>query len=525
MDDTTPFDDHSGYAVNGIQQGTALPNSISLVAGAKFSQVFGPTSNAQFPTPIFQKGQESRSFTLELWFRLITPGAAQRVLSNNGLNDGIVITGNTIQFITKYANTDDAVISYDIQQGRTVHIVAVHSASKNSLFINGVLVGEVNLTEAQIASPAAGTPNGNLYSGGAGTQKFALNGVALYATALAQESILRHYQAGTDTLSAEQVVASFGGVKIPMSLSNSSLFLDQWWTSEEHWKAASLFNVSVIDGALRPQFDGTTSIPGQWLDSFALEAAEGTSVFGVSANWDGVGIVIEVSLDGATWETVQRGRNIAMIPPGFNPTGKELQIRVSFAGGILEDPAFLDNLNFVGINTGVTPAVDGRTVTFNNAFQEREYPPMALHDNWGAEIASGGSITISPDALEATPIRTIEVWMKPLVDTTAVTFGTAFIAGYQNGIVGTTTLRGEEWVVYHRVISDYTNPLVIAVPGQVGQVVLYPTALTAAEVAKIYGQYTNSDILLVNDSSSWPVTQTSPAARVYGFDWSIKSAG
>lgn len=526
MDDTSPFQDYSGYNQNGVQAGGTPATHASLVQGASYSQVFTSAITATLAIPVFNQGFEKYPFTLEAWVRVTGDGTAaeQQILGNSGKMDGLTINGTVVSFVTKYLTATEARASYDVQVGQTLHVVGVHTQDKNSLYVNGELVDEVTITDVQQADKFNAT-NSNLYCGAtSGTQKIAVNGLAGYGTLLNAETVKRHYQVGTAGPTGDDIPIAYGGVKIPLTLDNANIFLNQTWSTAEQWNQGMLFNTAVVDDELVPQFSGTVSVAGQWLDSFAMDTA-GAAIQAVYVDWEGTGATVEASLNGTVWTTVQRGTAIGSITPGYNPSN-ELQIRISFPGGIDGDESYVSNLNIVGTLYGATPKIHGRTVTLSSAVQDKEYPPLLWHSNWGAQVSTGGTLTISADSTsEAKPIRTIEVWARPVSDTVA-TFGTSATNTYQNGGSGTSTLVGGRWTVYHRVLSaDLTGTLTLDIVGQVGQVVLYPTALTLGQVSEIYAQYVGTQVVRVNDTSTVQVTETTPASQIYEYDWAIASAG
>lgn len=522
------FTDVSGYGQTGVAVGGTVAFACSVAKGIDKSTVFSSTINGKFSSPVFRSGRESDSFTLEANVRLISTvtNQEQQILGNLDQMDGLTINGTVVSMVTKYTGGSEARASFDIQQNRRVTVHGVHTNSKNMLFVNGVMVSEVNITEEQQALTFVSTDN-FLYSGKSAAASFiSVNGIGVYCSALSPSVINNHYLAASQLPEVESVVDSFGGGGIPVSLSNGNIFLDQYWSSELDWKSATLMNVAVSNSQLRPQFENGVSVPGLWMDSFAIDSAEGTSIFGVSANWDGKGFILEVSLDGITWETVSRGKNIALITPGFNPTDKEIQIRISFAGGVSDDDAFVDNLNFIGIKSGVAPAILGRTVTFTNAYQEREYPVIDLHDNWGVEVGPAGNIVISADSIDSVPARTVEVWLKKLTSA-AITHNLSVSQTYINGVLNPAVEpKPGEWFLLHYVLTaDNLGTISLGSDLQIGHVGIYPTALSGTDITKIYSSYIGNNILSVNDAGTWSVTQTSPASRIYGYDWSITAAG
>jgi len=523
MDDTSPLQDYSGYNRTGTLTGTLVKHT-SLVKGAIYAPVLSSTSTVEFSSNVFKQGYEHEAFTLAVWCRVVAGTGEQQVLGNSGQMDGITVNGTVVSFVTKYATAPEARCSFDTQHEQTVSVWGVHTESKNSLYVNGELVDEVDLTEAQQADTFVAT-TASLFSGAtAGTQTIAVNAVAFYPRALSGQSISRQFNAGRITSSPERIVSAFAGNVVPVSMQNVQTFLNQEWRTSEDWSMGSLSNVSVVDNELVPQFDGDTSVPGYWYDSIAIASAGTTSIYGVVLDWDGEGVVVETSFTGATWGVQTRGRKVTTIAEGYDPTDKVLLVRVSFPGGILNDPAYLSSLKATGILSATTnPSSIGRTITYATATPEDDHEPLELHDNWGAGIYTGGSLAMSNDPNEGSAVRSIELWIKrtgtnPVISAT----GTY----YQNGVIATDTLDSQEWTLMHITSpTNLTGTITIAGPAQVGQIVVYDRELSATEVADIYAAYTGSNVKRVTDTSIITITEPAQAADIYAYDWSITGAG
>lgn len=524
LDDDSPFQDYSG--ANGAGSVASLSQGVGLTKGALNSAIFSNTNVASFDSPVFQQGAEAQSFTLEAWvYPVGLPTAEVQVLGHTGKYDGILLNGTKVIFTTKYLTAGEARIEYDLQKLSAIYVVALHSVNKNSLYVNGALVGEINITDVQQADKFVAT-DGKLYSGQSTVaQSIMVNGIGIYTEPLTATAIMNNYLTGTDVPDDAEMAAFYGGTHIPVSLSNASLFIDHWWSTQTQWLSGAFSNTAVVHDQLVPQFDDDTSVAGNWVDTIPL-ATDATSIFGIMVDWDGEGATVEVSLDGTTWEQVTRGARPDLIPAGFDPTGQHLEVRVSFPGGIVDDTSYVDNLNIVGMKSAISPMVGGRTITFTNAVMERDYPPLALNDNWGVEL-DNGTITISADTTDtAAPIRTVEMWVKPTT-TTAPAINVGGVT-YLDAIPlsGGATWNVGQWRLCHIVLTaDMTTDLVISGSAQIGSVTVYDTALAPADIDDIFANYTVSDPLYVNDVSILTVIEPPAAADIYAHDWTILSSG
>lgn len=520
LDDAIPYADYSGYNRTATSP-SQPPKHTSLVKGASYAVVLTNAVGASFASPVFVQGKESEPFTLEVSARAIRSATGdQQVLGNTGRQDGIVVNGTRVSFVTKYLTTGEARCTYDLQVDRAFHAVAVHTDSKNSLYIDGVLVAEVDITEAQQADQFVATDN-SLYSGQTATSnKLALNAVSVYNYALSSESIRRHYANAKDTIDPDSVAAMYNGSRIPLSKDFQNLHLSQTWSTAEDWSLGQAYNTVVEQDQLLPQFLNGVSVAGSWVTVVPLSGT--TTLSGVNLNWDGVGATVETSLDGTTWETVTRGVNISSVGATFNPDGKVLHIRVSFPGGITNDTSFVDNLSVSAFKGGTQQAFGGWTVSVTNGYFEDERPVSELNENFGLQLNSG-TLTLTPTSTDFTPAYTIEIWMMPRAALS--TNLTSPSATYADGSVN-VPLNDGEWQVRTYVFNaGRSGNITVTGTGQIGQVVIYPKALTQAQVDAAYQSYIGIPSVRFADVSAISVSESPAAAEIYEYDWAIEAAG
>lgn len=449
-----------------------------------------------------------------------------QVLGNSNQYDGLVLDGTKVSFTTKFLTTGEARAEYDLQIPRAVHLVGVHTQNKNSLYVDGVLVSEADISDVQKTDKFIVT-DGKLYSGQTMSSKnIMLNGVSIYSLALSPGSVARHFAVGRSVVGSTTPRA-FGGTKITVSKNPADILFERHWQTAGDWKAAVLSGVSADNDKLVPQAVGTTSMPGYWTDSCDLyDGPNPNTINAVTVGWDGEGVTVSASIDGVTWETVERGQNLSCIPAGFDPSGKELYIRIMFPGGIVDDPSYIDNLTVTAFKTGTAAVEDERTVTYSQpAFVRDEYDTTILSDDWGVEINSGGKLTITASTdPSATGPQTIEVWAKQLPGT-QMTRNFSASSSKKNGLSFTSMPTGE-WAVYSYILSaPLTTDIVFGGDVQIGRVVLYDAVLSNVDLANIVDSYTNRPSTLVHDTSAVAVAESSSAANIYAHDWAIESSG
>lgn len=526
LDDTSPLQDYSPFNRTATISGGTPTQSAALSKGCAWAPVFTSTITAAFDgANIFNRGTEQYSFTLAGWYRAVASDTnEQQLLGNSGQMDGLTIKGTVVSFVTKFATTGEARASYDLQIPQAFSVWGVHTDTKNILFVNGVQVAETIISQAQQADVYV-TTSANLICGTtAGTAKVAANNIAYYPFALTAEIIAEQHRLGRDVPQPEDIVLANFGDFIPLSLSNNNLALDQWVSTKEEWNQGLHDNTDVINDTLVPTQDATnTSVASKWYYAVDLASANSTTLYGAQFDWYGNGATVAVSLDGTSWENVTRGVNCTTIPSGTTTSGKVLQIRITFPGGIVDDQSYVDNLNIVLLKQAASMVVAGRTITPTGAWAERDHDLLEYHENHGMMVPSGANVSISADALGASVTRTIELLIKrngtnPTVSLT----GTNYI----NGAAGSATLPDGQWVLWHIVLAaDSSAAIQINGSAQVAYVGVYDYALTAGQVAGIYSDYVGTDAPRFADTSVIGVSESTNAATIYQHDWSITSSG
>lgn len=526
LDDTIPFQENSGSGASGTKKtGTSDPTtSAPLVAGAAFSSVFKSDSVGQFACNIFKQGLEGRSFALEAWVLPIpkTSTGNQQILSHDGIFDGLSINGKVLRFGTSYANFGDAFCTYDLGEYKLAHVVGIHNLDKNELFVNGVKVAEVNLTEDQKGDTYV-TTDDFLYSGyTTSTQELAVNGVAFYAS-LSGEQIAQNYADGIATIGQAEVYPQFNGLSFNMNTARDSVFLNESWTDASDFNRGKKTNVEIAPEAVVPSYSSGLSLAGSWTAGVPLDLMGDTSIYGVLLTWSGNSITVDVSLDGTTWTAATNGRLVSIIPNAYNPTNKDLWIRVNFAGGLASDPAYLESLQVIGFRNNTVDNSSERSVTVTHPAVLRDnYEPNLYRDDNGIYL-SGGTLTIGTDTTGDPDIaRTLEVWIKPITGTPTISVGGT---KYRNGSADTTLPVGQWSLIHYVAAADITTSITISGDCIVGQVVLYPTALTADDVSFVWKSYTGRTAARISDTIDIQVSEDATPVNIYAHDWAIDSAG
>lgn len=518
------IEDASGYGKSVTTTGAPALHA-PLFHGGQWAAVLNSTTTVSFESTIFKQGMEQRPFSLAAIFKVTAGKSEQQVIGNNNQMDGIVVNGTVVSFVVKFADATAAIASFDLGVTQTVFACGVYSVDKITLMINGEAVDSQDITESQTAAGFS-TTTASLYSGQtAGGQSLALGMVALYPRTLDGDSFARQYTVATLLPTPDGVVTMHGGDRLDPSMNTANMFLRQTWTSDDDWNQAELNNVAVVDSMLRPQFESNISVAGQWLDSFALDFAD-APIYGVAMFWDGFGVSVDASLDGVSWESVIPGKKLSIISETFDATEKELQVRVSFSGGTLDDESYIDNLTAIGILSNMSLEQKGRTLTYSGSTPSNDTPPQQMNDLWGVRIETGGSVSISPDTTaEATVLRTMELWVRRDNATDNPLSG---ISGtqYFNGQANAGGLPVGQWTLVHIVFaSDQITPVVISGAAQIGSIGIFSTALSAAEISAIFDDYFARKPVIVSDTHTINTYESPTPVKIYAHEWSIQSSG
>lgn len=528
LDSAVPYADYTGLGHTGnIDTGSTTPaKSASLVSGAAYSSVYKAGCIGKFQCPLFTQGNETRQFALEAWAYPIfvggTPTGAQSILSHKNTLDGLTINGTVLSFTTAYLTAASATCSYDLLFARAVYAVGVHTVDQNQLWVNGVQVASVDLTDAQKADSYVAT-DGFLYSGyTTSTQCVAMNGVAFYPN-FTGDMAMQNYAAGIDVLGQDATAKQFDGITLNLRAEQGNDFIERTWATFDDFQMGYKNNVEYGPEAIVPRYMSGLSVAGTWTVGMPLDAMGDTSIYGVMLEWSGVAVTVAWSLNGTVWNTATNGALISGITSGYNPTAKDLQVRVSMGTGVATDPAFFESLHVIGFRDNTFDNQTGRAVTVAYpAVIRGDFEPIMYREDNGVNLHST-ALTIGTDTTSDPHVaRSVEIWIKPISGTPTFSFsGTQ----YRNGAVDSTLPIGQWSLVHVVAAANITTTMTITGDCIVGQVSYYPTALSAGTVLAIYQSYTGTPRFRISDTNVIGVTESAPPTQIYAHDWSIDAAG
>lgn len=540
------FLDFSGYSNNyTYESGDAGPGHERLPTAAGAGGYAVKSSNEAIlsgPNPLFGlTGVLPDNYTYEAWVHVIGTGSAEQQiygLSDDDYIEGLIIDGTVVSFKVMYANEDDTVLSFDTGFIQRLHILGTHSKFKDELWINGELVSELDTTAAQQADTLyehdvdTARIGLSLEDDSSPIQILTVNAVSVFGKVLNPDTINRHWLMGTNYASSNSIVNNWKGEKYDVHAIGTDVFMDITWTTNDDWNLGHMNGIRISDGELRPHISDSVSLGGTWLRNIFLANAGDDAIAGINFDWYGEGLVVEVSLDGDTWEEVVQGRNVALIPSGFDPSDTNLYLRVTFEDGSTDDDQFLDYIHIVGVRTQ-SQQIYARTVTIEG-HRLRDYHPMDQHDMWGLALDTGDTITISSnDDEEPSPILAVEVWVKDIAGdfpTTNMLASADFVTvqDYVVADTGDVYDRMEPGAWYRLMFlftSEFTDDIIITGPGQVGFVAVYSTEIESGlQYQKQFWEYTGTFFNTFTDQNAITVTENVERTRAYALDWTITAS-
>lgn len=431
------------------------------------------------------------------------------------------MNGTVISFSTAYTATGSATCSYDLDTVRKADIAAVHTRSKNSLYVNGELVAEVDISEAQQADTYAHA--GTTLSTGLTTSTWTMNinYIGLFPRALRTEEIQDIYRNNNRRPIAE-VPKIYGGEVLHLGTSTRSPYIDTGWFTEGDWREGQSYQVEPEGETLYASQIDDLTLGGNWIGSVNLSDGDvNVPINSVNLWWDGLNETVEVSTNSTTWNTVTRATNLSIFTNNVTPTDATLYVRVTFPAGV--DEAWIKNLR-VHAYTGSTAVEQGRTITYPTSSTplRDEAHPLELSENWGVKLNSGVLTISNTDATDYP--YTVEIWYKR---NTTITFSSNLTSqtSYINGVALSTERLGE-WNIRHFVHTGGTGIQgdITITGGTIGQIAFYPTGLTTTEISNIISTYTG--IKKLSSGSAGSIAFVEPANSMLGYshDWEIQSS-
>lgn len=563
LDETGPaFPDSAGSMRTADLVGTIVRHP-ALVTGSGSALVLSNTNHLDMDDPVFNKGYELRQFSLEAWVKPVNVSGEVSVMSHSGIYDGITITPTHIYFRTKYLTAGTCETSYEYETGKSFHVVGVHTNAKNSLYVDGVLVDETDLTDDQQVD-AYSFLTTDLIGGQSSTAStIALDAPAIYSSSISADAISKHYAYGVDVDSSEGIAGFHDATFWNFSDEKRKIAAAKEWTLEADWKTGVLTDIAVANDTIVPSYtqsesevveDGlivpvytNTSLPGVWQSSISLGEAPETTLADMKIEWLGEGdFTVEYSLDdGTTWKSP----NLA--PTESLDNSDVIDVRISFDGGIIDDPSYVSSLSVVVYidKTFAGSRADRDASMSGNGLASQEYfEPIEYADFNGIRLLSGAINTTIDDSYEGEEeagdldITGFDMWIKPvagnILSATGISVArsgnTITFSGLSTLVVngvsvtsGATVFTSDSWYHISGIFSTPGNHALTigAANSLVSQLSVISADLTLAGLQQLYAAYLGLPGVTVNDSSVVEIAEAAPPTNLYAHVWGITPAG
>jgi hypothetical protein len=562
LDETGPaFSDAAGSLRTADLVGTIVRHP-ALVAGSGNALLLSNTNHLDMDDPVFNKGYELRQFSLEAWVKPVNVTGEVAIMSHAFTYDGLTITPTHISFKTVYQTAGTCEATFEYETGKAFHVVGVHTNAKNSLYVDGVLVAETDLTfDQQVDAYTFLTTD--LIGGTSSTSStIAIDAPAIYTFAITSDAVKKHYNYGVSVDSSETIAGFNNATFWNFADTGRNVSSYNFWTTAADWKNAVLTDVAVSEDTIVPAYSQTetevvedglivpvyenTSLPGVWQTSIALGDVPETTLADAKITWLGEGdYTIEYSLDGTTW------KDPSLAPTESLTNSSVIDLRITFDGGIVDDPSYVSSLRVViytDKNFNGSRADRFASMSGNGMASTLYYEPIEYADFNGIKLLSGAINTTVDASYEGEEevgdlnITAFDMWIKPvagnILSATGISVArsgnTITYSGLSalvvNGVSvtsGATVFTSDSW--YH-IAGIFTTPgnyaLSVGVTNTlISQLSAISRSVNVAGLQASYAAYLGLPGLVVNDTSDVGIGEGSPATNLYAHVWGITPAG
>lgn len=561
LDETGPaFPDSAGSLRTADLVGSIVRHP-ALVTGSGSSLLLSNTNHLDMDDPVFNKGYEQRQFSLEAWVKPVNVTGEVAVMSHSSIYDGLTITPTHIIFRTIYQTAGTSEVSYEYETGKSFHVIGVHTNAKNSLYVDGALVAETDLTEEQQTDAYSFITTDLIAGQSATSSTIAVDAPAIYTFAITAEVASKHYAFGIASDTSEAIAGFNDATLWNFSDEARTIASFNLWTTEAHWKSGLMTDIAVSNDSIVPSYTQTetevvedglivpvyenTSLPGVWQTSVGLDDSEAV-LADMKVTWTGEGdFTVEYSLDGTTW------KNPSLAATESLENTDIVEIRITFDGGIVDDPSYVSSVKlivytdkkFKGTRSDRIASMSG-----NGLSSGQYYEPIEYADFNGIKLLSGAISTTVDASYEGEEevgdldLNGFDMWVKPVAGN--IISGSGFSVSRSgntitytglsslviNGVSvtsGATVFTSDSW--YH-IAGIFTTPgnyaLSVGVTNMlISQLSAINGVVDTVGLQQIYASYLGLPGLVVDDSSAVTIGEGTPAANLYAHVWGITAAG
>jgi hypothetical protein len=554
--------DYSGCNNNGAYTGSPATNILPLVPGGgsgtkitNLSYITFPITNNYYTTTstpgMATKYSSDNDFTLECWINQSIESTSKTTLfADNTSKIGLYWDRGDIVF--NVSQNDE--VRYPVTYSkRSMHIVGVYSISSISLYVDARLVATKSLspdfkfTNTAIAFTAGPTSNVS--------DSFIVDAPAIYRYSLSPQSILSHFNAGSVSSSAIQIVAPDQGILFSGTDASIRAQFQYSYPINRRWTEFLDENTYYDEAAGYISFYKTdTSVAKTFIMEDFFMVPSGIPYVTSKVEWrNDLNISVESSVDGLAWQNCTNGMPLPQYTKdGFSTTGLvylKITMTTSDASKYLPRLAyfavsFYTNKDVYADNFGYK--ISSPTEYYIGSLN---YPVLSRHYDNGIRTKAGSGFNLSASL----PVNSTEMLFTPSTSMANTLIYLPAAAGvpetkyawngsgtvskanilsiFINGVDRTSATNISSFLVeeeLHHIVINFTAPisgdiqfnyLVSGGPTSLyNNIAVYPNSFTQQLVSTHYGLYIGKASVSVSDPS---ISVTEKPFRAYNNDWIV----
>ena len=400
--------DYSGCNNNGSYIGSPATNMLPLVPGGGSGTKITNSAYITFPitnnyytnlsTPgMATKYSSDNDFTLECWIHQSIDSNSKTVIFADNTNK-IGIYWDRGDIVFNISQNDE--IRYPVTYSkRSMHLVAVYSISSISLYVDARLVAtkalnsEFKFTNTSVALSSG--PTSNL------SDSFIIDAPAIYRYALSPQSILNHYNAGSVSSSAIQVIAPDEGILFSGTDASIRAQFQYSYPINRKWTEFLDDNTYYDENAGYVSFYKTdTPVAKTFVINDFFMIPSGIPYVTSKVEWrNDLNISVRSSVDGSNWASCTNGMPLPQYTKdGFSETGLvylEITMTTSDASKYLPRLAYFAVSFYT--NKDIYADNGGYTITSPTEYYigSLNYPVLSRHYDNGIRTKAGAGFDLN----------------------------------------------------------------------------------------------------------------------------------
>lgn len=554
--------DYSGCNNNGSYTGSPNTNILPLVTGGGSGTKITNSAYIDFPitnnyytsttTPgMATKYSSDNDFSVECWFhQSIESTNKTTVFADNTNKIGLYWDNGDIVFSV----SQDEEVRYPVTYSkRSFYAVGVYSVSAISLYVDARLVATKALsTNFKFTNTAVSFKVGPT---AIASDSFVIDAPAIYRYSLSPQSILNHYNAGSVSSSAIQVVAPDQGVLFSGTDASIRAQFQYSYPINRKWTEFLDENTYYDESAGYVSFYKTeSSVDKTFIMQDFFMVPSGIPYVTSKVEWrNDLNISVESSVDGSSWLPCTNGMPLPQYTKdSFSSTGL-VYIKITMT--TLDASKYLPRLAYFAIsfytNKDVYSDNFGYKISSPTEYYigSLNYPVLSRHYDNGIRTKPGSGF----DLAASSPVHAVEMLFTPSTSeaNTLLSFtasGTSpetkyawnglgaaskanILSIFVNGVDRTSATNISSFLVEeetHHIVINFVdsisgdikfNYLVSGGPTCLyNNIAVYPKPLTEADIINHYGLYIGKASVSVSDPS---ISVTEKPFKAYNNDWIV----